>query len=31
MPGFPVHHHPLEFAQTRVCLVGDHVKLLSRV
>ena len=31
MPGFPVLHHPLEFAQTRVCLVGDHVKLLSRV
>ena len=31
MPGFPVLHYLLEFAQSHVCLVGDHVKSLSRV
>ena len=25
MPGFPVHHHLLEFAQTHVHLVSDDV------
>ena len=24
-PGFPVLHYLLEFAQTRVCWVGDHI------
>ena len=26
MPGFPVHHHLLEFAQTHVCWVSDAIQ-----
>ena len=27
MPGFPVHHYPLEFAQVHVHWVGDAIQL----